>query len=174
MQGKGNRGDASKSGTPPKIKRDRFRSLDRKKRQFIAALQKGGTVYHATQASRIGRRTVYTWRRDDAEFAAEWDDAVETVVDQLEQSAIGRAIHGVEEPVFYQGAQVGTRRIYDTALTIFLLKMHRPGHYNRAPGDLGDGKTPDADLADRIAGLIRAANATIPRRADLDDAAERP
>jgi hypothetical protein len=47
--------------------------------------------------------------------------ALGCAINLLADHAIERAIDGVEEPVFWQGAQVGTRRRYNDKLTMALL-----------------------------------------------------
>ena len=43
-------------------------------------------------------------------FRDAWDAALDYSLHQLEQAAIGRAIHGVPRPIFYKGEQVGESR----------------------------------------------------------------
>lgn len=101
-----------------------------KRSEFLAALEtSGGNVTDAAKTAGFSRRAAYEWREDDAEFAAEWDEAVEAGTDQLEQEARRRAYEGVDEPVFYQGAECGTVRKYSDTLLIFLLKGRRPEKY---------------------------------------------
>ena len=60
----------------------------------------------------------------------------------LTDTAFERAIHGVAQPVFYRGEQVGERRVFSERLTPFLLKHHDPWRYGElfvpdpAHGDL--------------------------------------
>ena len=68
----------------------------------------GDSISKACQAAGIGRRTVYEWRGDDKKFAAEWEEAVETGTDVLEDEAIKRAKDGSD------------------VLLIFMLKARRP------------------------------------------------
>lgn len=77
----------------------------------------------------IGRQSAYDWRRDDAEFAAAWDDAVDQAADRMEREALRRAVEGVDEPVYQGGELVGYVRKYSDTLLIFLLKAARPEKY---------------------------------------------
>ena len=54
-------------------------------------------------------------------FDIAWEAAFQHGYDALHQAALERALHGVEEPVFHGGEQIGTRRRYDERLTVFLL-----------------------------------------------------
>lgn len=84
---------------------------------------------HSSATIGISRRTAYDWRKRYADFAAEWDEAVETSVDELEAEARRRAFSGVEEPVFYKGEECGAIRKYSDKLLELLLKAHRPEKY---------------------------------------------
>ncbi len=83
----------------------------KKRAAFLKALESGESVTKACNAAGIGRRTVYDWRGDDEKFAAEWDDAVETGTDVLEDEAVKRAKDGSD------------------TLLIFMLKARRPDKF---------------------------------------------
>ena len=70
---------------------------------FLEALAGGSTVSEAALAAGIATSTVYARRRSDDDFRAAWDQALEDSADILEAEARRRAIHGIEEPVVYQG-----------------------------------------------------------------------
>lgn len=100
-----------------------------KKSRFLDELRKRYSVYHAARAAGIGRTTAYRWRGEDEDFARAWDEALEDAIDTLEASVYERALHGVEEPVYYGGEEVGTVRRYSDTLAIFLLKGAKPDKY---------------------------------------------
>jgi hypothetical protein len=77
---------------------------------FLAALEQSPNVSAACRAVGIGRRTAYDRRESDPEFARDWDDALQTAVDDL----VGKTWKRADES--------------DT-LAIFLLKCHRPQVY---------------------------------------------
>ena len=74
----------------------------------------GLSVTSAAQHAKIGRSTIYAWRKADGPFASRMDDAYESGVDMLEDHALKRA-HDADKP--------------SDALTMFLLKAHRPSRY---------------------------------------------
>jgi hypothetical protein len=76
--------------------------------RFLDNLRKRPSVAFAAKAAGVGRRTVYEWRETDAEFAAQWDDAIEDALDDAEKKAWDRGL-----------------TVSDTLL-IFMLKAHRP------------------------------------------------
>jgi hypothetical protein len=88
---------------------------------FLRSLASTGNVGLSCKAAGIARSTAYEWRKDE-EFAKGWESALEEASDVLEAEARRRGAEGVEEPVFYQGEDVGTVRKYSDVLLIFLLK----------------------------------------------------
>lgn len=70
---------------------------------FLKSLAEHGIVRTAANLAAVDRTTVYRRKESDEEFAKAFDDAMETAIDTLEQEARRRALHGVEEPVIYQG-----------------------------------------------------------------------
>jgi hypothetical protein len=55
-------------------------------------------------------------------FRAAWEAALALGVRRLEDVAMERALHGVEVPVYHFGAVVGSRRVYNDRLLVFLLR----------------------------------------------------
>lgn len=100
-----------------------------KKAVFLSALADCGNVADAARQAGIARNALYLWKRDDSEFAAEWEAALIAGGETLEEEAVRRARDGWDEPVWYKGEQVGTVRRYSDTLLIFLLKGLMPGKY---------------------------------------------
>lgn len=98
-------------------------------RAFLASLALTGNVSEAARSATVARGHVYEWRDKHADFAAEWDVAMEEAADYLETEARRRAVEGVEEPVYQRGERVGTIRRYSDTLLIFLLNGARPQKY---------------------------------------------
>ena len=84
----------------------------KKRKQFLQALRETGNVSRACEAAGIGRSTAYQWRDNDPDFAREWDEVIDALVDDLEQEAIRRAKDGSD------------------TLLIFLLKGLKPDRYS--------------------------------------------
>lgn len=70
---------------------------------FLDALRTTGVVARACRAAGIASVTAYRLRDSDADFANDWDNALEDATDALEAEARRRALEGIEEPVIYQG-----------------------------------------------------------------------
>lgn len=127
-------------------------------RAFLAALATTCRVDKACETAGIGRATVYEWRAADVDFAARWDEAKRIGAEALEDEATRRAAEGVDEPVFHQGAQVGTIRKYSDTLAIFLLKGAMPEKYRdnaklELSGRVDLGKLTDDELDQELLAL---------------------
>lgn len=90
---------------------NRTKNTPSKKEQFIEQLQRDGNVTRSCEAVNLARSTVYGWKRESEEFAAQWDQAVDAGVGALEDEAVRRALKGSD------------------TLLIFLLKANKPEKY---------------------------------------------
>lgn len=101
---------------------------------FLAALAESGNVSTACRSVGIDRSTPYDVRKEDADFAAAWDGALDQATDALEAEARRRAHAGLVRKKFDKGQPVidpetGSQYVeheYSDTLLIFLLKAHRP------------------------------------------------
>jgi hypothetical protein len=89
-----------------------------RQRGFVAALARIGVVAAAAKAVGKSAKSAYALRKRPGAvgFAAAWDRALAIGRDEAGALAIDRAIHGVAEPVFYGGRQIGVRHVYDHRL----------------------------------------------------------
>jgi hypothetical protein len=126
-----------------------------KKEAFLDLLADGQTVMAAAEEVQVPRRTIYSWRAADHDFAAAWELAYEQGTDKLERVAQERAINGSD------------------LLLIFLLKGRRPHVYRdnvrhevdaRLTVTVEDAR---AELEDRIA-AIDGHRAALPRTVGAD------
>lgn len=85
---------------------------DRARETFLTVLAEACNVSAAARAAGFGRSAAYAWRADDEEFRAAWDEAIETAVDSLEETAWDRA-----------------RIDKSDRMLEILLKAHRPEKY---------------------------------------------
>lgn len=98
---------------------------------FLAELARRGVVSGACKAANIARRTSYEWRDADAQFAADWQAALDVAIDAAEAEAYRRGVEGWDEPVFGrvgkdQDGEVGTIRRHSDAMLNTILKANRP------------------------------------------------
>ncbi len=103
---------------------------------FIEALADTGSVKAAAHRVNMTPEGAYMLRRhpDAGSFRKAWEAALALGIQQLEDAAMDRALHGVDVPVYSYGKLVGTRTIYNERLVMFMLR-------NRAPTRFaGDGR----------------------------------
>jgi hypothetical protein len=115
-----------------------------RQRGFIEALADTGSVRAAAHAVNMTPEGAYLLRRhpEAGEFRKAWEAALALGVQRLEDVAMDRALNGVEVPVYHFGAVIGTRRVYNDRLLMFLLR-------NRAPKRFAADSLNTADAATR-------------------------
>jgi hypothetical protein len=108
--------------------------------KFLALLRETGNVNRSARAvGYINPSYVYNMRKQDDEFARQWDEALslgqKVMTDELEAEADRRAIDGVKKPLLYKGEVVAYEVIYSDALLMFRLRGLRPDMYAPKGGD---------------------------------------
>lgn len=100
---------------------------------FLETLAECGCVADAAAQVGMSPQSAYALRRraDATDFRRAWEAALDHGIRRLSDAAFSRALHGVAQPVFYKGEQIGERRHYDERLTMFLLRHHDPHRYGR-------------------------------------------
>lgn len=94
---------------------------DERRQIFLAELERHGVVTWAARAASPDSQhgAVKTFRDErgrNSEFADAWDEAQEVARGAVERELHRRAVEGWNEPVFYQGEQVGEVRKYSDRL----------------------------------------------------------
>lgn len=92
-------------------------------------LAEHGFIGKACAAAGYKRTTVTEWRRDNPEFAEQFDDALAAHVESLEAEADRRGKNGIDKPVFYRGVQVATVKEFSDTLLLARLKALAPDKY---------------------------------------------
>ena len=95
---------------------------------------------------------VNTWRKDDPKVDTRLTEAARVGTQGLVSAAIQRAVHGVEEDVYYKGEVVGQKTNYSDGLLQTLLKAKVPEFAKDAEGS---GPTVNVNIANI---MPRAAN----------------
>lgn len=100
-----------------------------RQKQVCDVLIKTGSMRKA--AIRVGLTFgwLYQFRKENAEFGALVDDALEQYVTKMEEEVDRRAFLGVKKPVIYQGVITDHYRECSDALAMFRLKALRPEVY---------------------------------------------
>lgn len=98
---------------------------------FIAALADSGSVKRAAAQVGMSADSAYQLRRQKGAdgFNEAWRAALGHGIARLEDVAMERALYGVEMPIYSHGKLVGTRRAYNDALLMFLLRSRAAGRF---------------------------------------------
>ena len=129
----------------------------KRQEQFLKLLAETANVAESADLVGIDRSTAYLQRKKNPEFAADWDDAIETAVEAMEAEAYRRAVKGTNKPVFHKGEECGVIKEYSDTLLIFLLKAHRPQKYIEKLQIAGDPEKPiefRAGISPQLAELV--------------------
>jgi hypothetical protein len=96
---------------------------------FLRELASCHSVAAAARSVGMSRQSAYRLRArlKGKPFDLGWETAFQHSYDALHQAALERALHGTEVPVFFNGAQIGTRQHFDERLTCFLLAARNRG-----------------------------------------------
>jgi len=125
--------DKMKDPKVQQVKRDRKakkKVTQRRRKIFLKTLAKTGRIGYSARAAGYSCSTYLARiRRLDPDFSAQWDEAIDTAMDILEDAAHERAVDGVEEPVFHKGVVVGYKLRYSDGLLTTLLKANNPDKY---------------------------------------------
>ncbi|MCT2399328.1 hypothetical protein [Novosphingobium mangrovi (ex Huang et al. 2023)] len=102
-----------------------------RQRGFIEALADTGSVRAAAHAVNMTPEGAYLLRRHPKgqSFRKAWEAALALGVQRLEDVAMERALYGIEVPVYSYGKRVGTRRVFNDALLMFLLRNRAPHRF---------------------------------------------
>ena len=107
----------------PRLRRRRGGWSEQTQRDFIACLQRTGSVAASARAVRMSASTAY--RLLDAEgadsFALAWDKAFEEGLERLRQDSLDRALNGALVPVYSKGRLVRVEHRRNDRLAIALL-----------------------------------------------------
>lgn len=142
---------------------------------FLADLRANGIVTTAAEVAGIDRGTAYDRYQRDAEFAAQWDDAIEASTDALEAEARRRAFEGFDETTeelkidATDGFErlVVTKRIrkYSDGLLMFLLRGNRRKFRNDGASEI-NVSVGSADPEAARAAILAAGEVAAKKRKD--------
>ena len=102
-----------------------------RQRGFIEALADTGSVKAAAHAVNMTPEGAYLLRRHQhgESFRKAWAAALDLGVQRIEDVAMERALNGVEVPVYAYGKIIGTRRVYNDRLLMFMLRNRAPKRF---------------------------------------------
>lgn len=102
---------------------------DKKKNDFLMTYIKCGTIAKAARKCKIDRTTHYQWMRQNEHYREAFAIARQRAGDLLEEEAHRRAMEGYEQPIYYKGEKVGSRKVYSDYLLVELLRGAKPEIY---------------------------------------------
>ena len=128
--------------------------------EFCALLQETGSISAACAQIRkhyprlkLSAQVIDDYRTLIPTFGEQVDFAIEMFNAKLEGAAVERAVEGVDEPVFYQGMECGSKKKYSDDLLKFLMQANNPTKYGKA-----DGKANAAPIVVQIANFQQSAD----------------
>jgi hypothetical protein len=90
---------------------------------FVEWYRRKASIFHAAQAARIARSTVYKWMEEDEQFASAVHDSFEDAADVMETSTYEEALGVNGKPG-------------NALLKMFWLKAHRPKYRDKVTVDI--------------------------------------
>ena len=117
---------------------------------FIEALMATGSVRAAAHAVNMAPEGAYALRRHPqaGSFRKAWEAALGHGIQRLEDLAMERALNGQDVPVYSYGKLVGTRRVYNDRLIMFLLRNRAPARFPGSRPGGGQGRRGAAQAGD--------------------------
>lgn len=102
---------------------------------LVAALVSNcGDMYEACRCVGLSLLFVQNWRKDDQKVDTELMSAEQAGYMQIESVAMKRAMHGHEEPVFYQGEEIGSRTVHHDGLLTKIMEARIPAYKKGVDG----------------------------------------
>lgn len=151
---------------------------DDQRQDFLDNLSRTGVIAEACAASGIPRSAVESWKRNDPEFVAAFEEALEDAADTLESEATRRAVQGVTRRKALGSGdkmEIVEEVHHSDALLMFLLKARRPDRFaDRSKSEIsGPGGKPietnDTSAALRVQALLDEAKRRKEQDAGEDD-----
>lgn len=127
-----------------------------KRMLFLTELAETGNVTRAAHVTGLSRQTWYNLRGAEGDFRTAWEDAAAIGMTVIEDMAVQRATEGHDEPVFYQGKQIGTVHRYADNLLAMLLRAYRPDRFGNRPAMPDSAVSDLRELLDAVDGATHA------------------
>jgi hypothetical protein len=107
---------------------------------YITHLALTGRKRKSAILARIEPQSLWAYRKKNSELKERELEAMafyeEKLVEDIETEIERRAIKGVTEPVFYEGAKCGHKRVYSDRLLTLLAKRHIPEYRDHVTADV--------------------------------------
>jgi hypothetical protein len=103
---------------------------------FLREYQETGLFNASARKAGVCAPTIRTARKEDAEFSAACDEALQNYREAIETEIKRRAIDGWLEPIYQKGEQVGEVRRYSDRMLELHAKRHIPEYRDKQSVDL--------------------------------------
>ena len=113
---------------------------------FLSYFERTAHIGQSAEAAHVTRWAHYEWMKTDPEYVKQFQSASSIATLVLEDEVIRRAVHGVEEPVYYEGKVVGGIRKFSDVLLMFKLKQLKPEYRENFSHRLVDDQGKDRGL----------------------------
>ena len=97
--------------------------------KFVKLLGTNANVRAACSGCGVGRTTAHEHYHRFPDFAAAWDEAIESGLDNLFTVAMDHAANGTRRPIYHQGKCVGHATEHDHRLLEWILSRKRPNEF---------------------------------------------
>lgn len=99
---------------------------DTVKSTFLESVRRTGLVAKSARAAGTNSRRIKSECEVDKEFAADMQESLLIYAESIQEELHRRAVEGVEEDVYFQGAVCGTKINYSDSLLTTLVKAKSP------------------------------------------------
>lgn len=137
-KGRAVRGANKKAGEKgPNLFPTKWKQFDDEPRGiYLAHLAQCGRHATAARLTGVGYHTPLRHRKEDPEFAAQCEAAMQIYIDALHEEAYRRAVDGIDEEYYHKTGEVScVKTKYSDTLLLALLKRHDPGFKDRVEID---------------------------------------
>lgn len=111
-------------------KQGRF-TCQKKKKLLELVKRNGGNVSAAAAKVGVSPATVHYHQRVDPVFKDKLELSKLEAMNDVEEAITHRGLDGVDDPVFYQGEIVGSRKVYSDSLLMERARALNPERYGR-------------------------------------------
>lgn len=121
-----------------------------KQRVFLRSLRRYRSVSMAAARAGTSRTEAYRWARKYPDFKEAFDDAIESMLDQVEKSLIDSATGVHVRPVVSGGRHVADERVFDTRAAELILRAYRNRYRERSTVEVTGGTTHEVKVTKAI------------------------
>jgi len=135
-------------------KQGRF-TTQKKKKLLELVKRNGGNVSAAAAKVGVSPATVHYHQRVDPVFKDKLELSKLEAMNDVEEAITHRGLEGVDDPVYYQGEQVGTRKVYSDTLLMERARALNPERYGRkSQVDITGNLTVEHKARTKLASLL--------------------